>query len=160
MSIAYYPTPRPYLKMEKLNGYTHNRQPIQVIGQVRHCVTLTLRIRLHRLWTGSLLSNVTLIYRRNVSFHPYTGRVLYVGETVMQVGELYTYRKWETSRVNDWGLLLLVSATLRTDPRYNDTEPVYRCEFLQLQTQRSAHGTFTHTEFTQALTPVTRNVTP
>ena len=81
----------------------------------------------------------------------------------MQVGELYTYDPDYGDYDNsgkDWGLLLLVSATLRTDPRYNDTEPVYRCELLQLHTQRSVHGTFTHTEFTQALTPVTRNVTP
>ena len=81
----------------------------------------------------------------------------------MQVGELYTYdRKYGDYDNNgkDWGLILLVSATLRTDPRYNDTEPVYRCELLQLHTQRSVYGTFTHTEFTQALTPVTRNVTP
>ena len=75
----------------------------------------------------------------------------------MQVGELYTYGR---ESYKDWGLLLLVSAKLRTDPRYNDTEPVYRCELLQLHTQRSVHGTFTHTEFTHALTPVTRNVTP
>ena len=160
MSIAYYPTPRPYLKMEKLNGYTHNRRPIQDGGLWRDCVTLTLRIRLYCLWARPLLSNVTPIYRQYVALHSYTGRVLCNGGGIMQVGELYTYRKWETSRVNDWGLLLLVSATLRTDPRYNDTEPVYRCEFLQLHTQRSSHGTFTHTEFTQALTPVTRNVTP
>ena len=76
----------------------------------------------------------------------------------MQVGDLYTYRQGHTSK--DWGLLLLVSAKLRTDPRYKDAEPVYRCKLYQLDTQRYAEGTFTHTEFTQALTPVTRNVTP
>jgi hypothetical protein len=76
----------------------------------------------------------------------------------MQVGELYTYRQGHASK--DWGLLLLVSATLRTDPRYNDIELVYRCKLYQLDTQRYAEGTFTHTEFTRALTPVTRNVTP
>ena len=160
MSIAYYPTPRPYLKMEKLNGYTHNRQPIQDGGLWRDCATLTLRIRLYRLWARPLHSNVTPTHNRrnNALSYSYARRVLCNGGGIMQVGELYTYRQGHASK--DWGLLLLVSATLRTVPRYNDIELVYRCKLYQLDTQRYAEGTFTHTEFTRALTPVTRNVTP
>lgn len=75
----------------------------------------------------------------------------------MQVGELYTYAHKHSK---DWGLLLLVSAKLRQPLGDTHAEPVYKVRMLVLNTQRITHGYFTHTEFTQTLAPVTRNVTP
>jgi len=145
--------PDPTSKNGEQNGYnTHNRRLIQVIGNVSD--TLTLRIRLHRLWTGSLLCNVSPIYRRYIALHIHTGRVLCVSGAVMQVGELYTYAHTGTDGIEGLGIILLVSTTLIPEMEHNDTD-VYEVVVLILKLNSVISAYFTHTEWANTFTPVT-----